>query len=58
MRKKPVTEKLIKNKEYRTPQTISWERTAQLYGNQSMSLGSTKVKDSVENTRIAERERE
>lgn len=48
MRKKPVVMKLTKNKEYRTPKSLSWERTAEFYGNKSISIGTSKVKDYVD----------
>ena len=47
MKKKPLAPKLTKKGEYRTPKTIPWERTAELYGEQAMSLGGSKVKDFV-----------
>lgn len=43
MKQKP--QKLTRPKEYRTPKTLPWERTAELYGEQAMSLGQTRVKE-------------
>lgn len=33
-----------KRKGYKTPNTLPWIRTAELYGQQSMSIGCSKVK--------------
>lgn len=45
MRKKSVVPKLNRNKEYRTPKTLSWERTAEFYGDQRMSMCASNVTD-------------
>lgn len=44
MRKKPIPTKLTRPKEYRTPKTMSWERTFEFYGNQRMSPGEGPVR--------------
>ena len=44
MRKKPIPTKLTKNKEYRTPKTMTWERTFEFYGDQRMSLSESPVR--------------
>lgn len=44
MRKKPIPTKLTRPKEYRTPKTMSWERTAEFCGNQRMSLSESPVR--------------
>ena len=51
MRKKSVEPKLNRNKEYRTPKTISWERTAEFYGDQRMSMCASNVIDKPVNLR-------
>jgi len=51
MRKKSVVTKLDRNKEYRTPKTISWERTAEFYGAQRMSMCASNVTDKSINLR-------
>ncbi len=38
-------------KEYRTPKSISFERTAQFYGDQRMSMCTSNVKDKPVNLR-------
>lgn len=38
-------------KEYRTPKSISFERTAQFYGDQRMSMCASNVKDKPVNLR-------
>lgn len=48
MRKKSEIKKLTRNREYRTPKTLSWERTAELYGDKRISIGAGKVKDFVD----------
>lgn len=44
MRKKPIPTKLTRPKEYRTPKNMPWERTAELYGDQRMSLSESPVR--------------
>ena len=44
MRKKSLIKTLNKPCEYRTPKSISWERTAAFYGDQRMSLGESPVR--------------
>lgn len=51
MRKKPLVKKLNKPREYRTPKTISWERAAEFYGDQPMSLCTSNVVDKPINLR-------
>lgn len=51
MRKKPAVMKLTKNKEYRTPKSLSWERTAEFYGDQRMSLCTSSITDKPVNLR-------
>ena len=51
MRKKPAVMKLTKNKEYRTPKSLSWERTAEFYGDQMMPMCVSNVKDKPVNLR-------
>lgn len=51
MRKKSLIKTLNKPREYRTPKSISWERTAAFYGDQSMSLCTSNVIDKPINLR-------
>lgn len=50
MRKQAI-KPLARNKEYRTPKTISWERTFEFYGDQRMSMCASNVKDKAVNLR-------
>ena len=49
--RKQVIKTPSRNKEYRAPKTISWERTAEFYGDQRMSMCTSNVIDKPVNLR-------